>query len=216
MTPTWPGPRSLALLIGAALAGCPLPQTLPEYPTGGAITPPRIQSDRVTPSDTIILVDANCAGADTAHTFRLSATLVDENTYEPVEYRWFVDYDPQRSTVRPLFPTDQIIPGPNDGITIDRVVPPLDLQPYTFDPALYGVPSEPRPGQSFRDGGGLHLVELVVSNGFAPEEPTPVPAHERPFRTPRRTATQTFETQVYRWVFHYVPTGTPGARCSYP
>ncbi len=212
-----PMPRTaLLVLLGASLAGCPLPQTLPEYPSGGTITPPRLQSDQVTPADSVILVDAGCAGLDTDHAFRLSATLIDENTYEPVEYRWFVDYDPQRSTVRPLFPIDQFIPGPEDGITILRVVPPLELQPYTFDPPLYGSPTESRPGQSFRDSGGLHVVELVVSNAFAKEDPPPVPAHARPWRTPRKTATQTFETQVYRWVFHYVPAGTPGARCGYP
>ncbi len=216
MKPPLPALGALAILLGAMLGGCPLPQTLPEYPTSGTITPPRIQSDNVTPIESVILVDAGCAGLDTDHVFRLSATLIDENTFEPVEYRWFVDYDPQRSTVRPLFPTGQFIPGPNDGITIERVVPPLDLQPYTFDPPLFGSPTESRPGQNFRDGGGLHIVELVVSNAFASEDPAPVPAHTRPWRTPLKTDTQTFETQVYRWVFHYVPTGTAGALCSYP
>jgi hypothetical protein len=216
MKPTLPACCALALLLGATLAGCPLPQPLPEYPTKGAITPPRIQSDTVTPVDSVILVDSGCAGADTDHVFRLSASLVDENTYEPVEYRWFVDYDPQRSTVRPLNPTGQVIPGPTDGVTIERVVPPLDFQPYTFDPLLFGSPTEPRPGQNYRDSGGLHVVELVVSNAFADEDPPPVPPHDRPWRTPLKTATQTFETQVYRWVFHYVPTGTAGARCGYP
>jgi hypothetical protein len=33
---------------------------------------------------------------------------------------------------------------------------------------------------------------------------------------PLKNATQTFETQVYRWIFHYVPGGTPGAICNYP
>jgi hypothetical protein len=213
---TLPGRSALALLLGAGLAGCPLPQTLPEYPASGTITPPRIQSDKVTPVDTVVLVDASCPGLDTDHVFRLSATLIDENTYEQVEYRWFVDYDPQRSTVRPLFPINQFIQGPQDGVSLERVVPPLDLQPYTFDPPMFGAPTESRPGQNFRDSGGLHIVELVVSNAFAPEDPTPVPPHQRPWRTPLKNATQTFETQVYRWTFHYVPTGTAGARCGYP
>ena len=43
MKPTLPACGAMALLLGAALAGCPLPQTLPEYPTSGTITPPRIQ-----------------------------------------------------------------------------------------------------------------------------------------------------------------------------
>jgi hypothetical protein len=207
---------ALAALLGATLAGCPIPQTLPEYPTSGAITPPRIQSDKVTPIDTLILVDSGCAGADTDHIFRLSASLVDENTYEVVEFRWFVDYDPLRSTAKPVAtPDDPFLPGPADGITIERVVPPFDFQPYTFDPLTFGSPTETRPGQNYRDGGGLHVVELVVSNNFAPE-PAPPASNPRPWRTPLKTTTQTFETQVYRWVFHYVPAGSAGALCQFP
>ena len=183
MTTTLPGRGALALLLVAALAGCPLPQPLPEYPTNGTITPPRIQSDTLTHVDTILLVD--------------------ENTFELVEARWFVEYDPARAaTVTPI-PPIQKIEGPADGVSIERHLDPFVFKPYGFDP--FG--SE----QAFRDGGGLHVVELVVSNNFAPE-----PASPRPWRTPLKTATQTFETQVYRWVFHYVPTGTAGARCSYP
>jgi hypothetical protein len=205
MKPTRPACGPLALLIGATLAGCPLPQTLPEYPTSGTITPPRIQSDTLTPIDTALLVDANCA---VAPAFTLSAVLIDENTYELVEARWFVDYDPSRaSTVTPISPI-QKIEGPSDGVTIERALNPFVFQPYGFDP----LGSE----QAFRDGGGLHVVELVVSNNFAPEPVPPAPANPRPWRTPLKTATQTFETQVYRWVFHYVPTGTAGARCGAP
>jgi hypothetical protein len=207
MRTTLTGRGAPALLLAATLAGCPLPQTLPEYPTNGTITPPRIQSDKVTPGDTLILVDASCA-ASPAPTFTLSASLVDENTFEVAEARWFVDYDPGRAaTVTPVLPP-QIIDGPADGVTIERKVNDYLFQPYGFDPAG----SE----QTYRTGGGLHVVELVVSNNFAKEEPPPVPAHERPWRTPYKTTTQTFETQVYRWIFHYVPTGTVGARCSYP
>jgi len=207
MKRTLPAPGTLALLLGATLAGCPLPQALPEYPTSGTITPPRIQSDSLTPVDTVVLVDANCV-LGTNPTFTLSARLVDENTYEKVEVRWFVDYDPTRAaSVSPVLPPE-IIDGPADGATIERSLEDFLFQPYGFDP----VGSE----QAYRDGGGLHVVELVVSNNFAPEVPPPVPAHDRPWRTPLKTATQTFETQVYRWVFHYVPTGTAEARCSYP
>jgi hypothetical protein len=197
---------AVALLLGLALAGCPLPQTLPEYPTSGIITPPRIQSDRVTPADTLILVDANCPST-AEPSFTLSAMLVDENTYEKVEARWFVDYDPGRAvTVNPISP--QIIDGPADGVTIERTLADFVFRPYGYDPVMNP--------QGFRDGGGLHVVELVVSNNFALETPTPVPPHARPWRTPLTTATQTFETQVYRWVFHYVPTGTANARCRFP
>jgi hypothetical protein len=186
---------ALALLLGASLAGCPLPQTLPEYPTSGTITPPRIQADRVTPVETVLSVDPACA---VPPTFVLGATLVDENTYEKVEARWFVDYDPAKSSVYPVDPI-QIIAGPADGLTIERRLDDFSFQPYRFDP----LGSE----LAFRSGGGLHVVELVVSNNFAPESPPPVPAHDRPWRTPLRTSTQLFETQVQRWVFHYAPGG---------
>jgi hypothetical protein len=205
MRPTLPACGALALLLGATLSGCPLPQPLPEYPTSGIITPPRIQSDTLTPIDTVILVDAACAAEPT---FELSAVLIDENTYEVVEVRWFVDYDPSRaSTVTPISPI-QFIDGPKDGATIERSLNPFLFKPYGFDP----LGSE----QAFRDGGGVHAVELVVSNNFAPEPVPPAPPNPRPWRTPLKTATQTFETQVYRWVFRYVPSGTAGARCSYP
>jgi hypothetical protein len=206
MSTTLPQRVALALLLGTGLAGCPLPQSLPEYPANGPITPPRIQSDNVTPPGTVITVQANCL-ASPGPAIALSALLIDENTIEPVEARWFVDYDPARSSVTPI-PPNQRLDGPADGVTIARRLNDFTFRPYAFDP----LGSE----QAYRDGGGLHVVELVVSNAFASEEPPPVPAHQRPWRTPLTTATQQFETQVYRWTFHYVPGGTPGAICSYP
>jgi len=199
MRSTLPGRGALALLLGAALAGCPLPQTLPEYPKNGPITPPRIQMDQVTPIDTLILVDVGCA-VSPAPTFTLGARLIDENTYEVVEVRWFVDYDPLTDKAKPDIPP-YIIEGAADGVTIER-----DVRSYAFLPYSYGSVS----------AGGLHIVELVVSNGFAQEPVPPAPPLARPWRTPQVTSTQKFETQFFRWVFQFVPTGTAGARCSYP
>jgi hypothetical protein len=201
-----PSKRLLVLLCGATLAGCPLPQTLPEYPKNGPITPPRIQMDQVAPIDTMLLVDANCgAGSPPVPSplFTMRATLVDENTYEKVEARWFVDYDPLTEKAKPDIPPI-FIDGPADGVTIERHFP----SNYSFEPYRYD-------SQAFRDGGGLHVVELVVSNNFAPEPIPPEPALARPWRTPLTTSTQQFETQFFRWIFHYVPTGTPGASCGY-
>ncbi len=203
---TLPRRGLLALLLGGALGGCPLPQTLPEYPSSGTITPPRIQSDTVTPNPTVIAIRADCPASPTP-TFTLSAKLIDENTFEKVEARWFVDYHPDRATVTPI-PPGQIIVGPADGVTIERKLNDFSFKPYTFDPL--GIE------QAYRDGGGIHVVELVVSNNFALESPPPDPPHQRPWRTPLTTATQRFETQVYRWIFHYVPGTTPGALCAYP
>lgn len=187
-------PRTAAALALAtlALAGCPLPQTLPEYPSTGRIAPPRIVADQAAPIDTLIEVAPDCPGVDADHAFLLSAALIDENTVEPVEARWFVDYRPGRSTEAPALPPEAI-PGPTDGITLERPLTPFLFRPYTYDDAAY------------RAGGGLHVVELVVSNGFAAEPGSP--PHARPWRTPLAQ----FETQVYRWVFHYVAGGACGA-----
>ncbi len=195
MTRPAPAAAALALLLGAALAGCPLPQVLPEYPTTGAITPPRIVADSATPLDTVLLVDPACAAAPS---YLLSASLVDENTIENVEVRWFVDYlpgDQQREVPRrPI----EFIP-PVDALTTLRTVTPWTFRPYDFDP---GATEADR--LAFRQGGGLHVVELVVSNGFQPD----AGAGARPYR-----ATEAgFETQVQRWVFHYAP----GGACGFP
>jgi hypothetical protein len=187
----------MALLGAVLLAGCPLPQTLPEYPAGGPIAPPRIQSDAATPPDTVLEVAPDCAASPV---FVLASSLVDENTLEKVEARWFVDYLPgNQAREAPRVPPE-LIEGPQDGVNTVRTVTPWSFQPYAFDPA--------GGEQAFRDGGGLHVVELVVSNGFAPEPASGQPSLPRPWRTPL----DQFETQVFRWVFHYVP----GGACGYP
>jgi hypothetical protein len=43
--------RALTLFAAAALAGCPLPQPLPDYPPG-TITPPRIPLSSSCPTET--------------------------------------------------------------------------------------------------------------------------------------------------------------------
>jgi len=185
-------PALAALALPLLLAGCPLPQALPEFPSTGKITPPRLVSDQATPADTVLEVDPACA---TPPGYVLSTTLVDENPLEPVDYRWFVDWRPTGLNARDQF--RDTIPGPTDGITTVRTVPAWTFQPYDFDPG-----QTPAEQAAFRTGGGLHVVELVVSNGFE-EDPGP-PA--RPYRSPKAG----FETQVFRWIFHYVPSGGCG------
>jgi hypothetical protein len=195
--------RPAAAALALLLAGCPIPQTLPEYPSTGTVAPPRILSDQVLPPGTTLKVAPDCAAPPS---FSLYVTLVDENTLETIEARWFVDYEPDRAT-KLYYGAPLIIPGPTDGITTTRPVVPAGSPPgtpsFVFQP--YGFDD-----QKFRDDGGLHVVELVVSQGF---DATPEPGQSslaRPYRTPASP----FETQLYRWVFHYVPAGADGA-CGY-
>ena len=109
-----------------------------------------------------------------------------------------MDYDP----ALPPQARDQVratIPAPDNGLDLVRLIPSWSFTPYGFDS---GTDAAAR--RAFRDGGGLHVVELVVSNGFTAD---PGPA-ERPYRSPETN----FETQVFRWVFHYAP----GGACGFP
>ena len=186
-------PLLLAPLLGLLLVGCPLPQAVPSYPTTGKIAPPRLQADGAAPGDTIIEVAPDCAGGDPV--FTLSASLVDENTLEADEARWFVDYRSTSQARWTIYSGPEIINAPIDGITTVRSVTPFAFHPYGFDP---GEPAGA--AQAYRDAGGLHVVELVVSNGFEPVTNLGV---ARPNRTPQAN----FETQVFRWVFHYAAGG---------
>ncbi|HSN14514.1 MAG TPA: hypothetical protein VLT61_07760 [Anaeromyxobacteraceae bacterium] len=179
-------PEIARALAFAALvsAGCPIPQTVPEYPKGTSITPPRIVAETAVPDagSAVIRVPTGCTPKPS---LELSASLVDENTDETVEARWFVDYvgaDPSRDI---SYQTDRIEgihqPDPNRPITT-RAIPPYPFSPYSFGAAA----------------GTVHVVELVVSNGFDPAADT-VPVGGVP-ALPNRTPLPSFETQVYRWV----------------
>jgi hypothetical protein len=188
-----PHGRRLVLLAAlCGLAGCPLPQPVAEYPATGTIAPPRIKIADVTPIDTFVLVDpVTC----TDPIFTLSATLVDDNTTEEVVARWFLDYDPADLTHQVPIHEEQIPPPPT-GTPDPRA---RDVEPYLFQAYLL----TPAPVD-----GDVHVIELVVSNGFAPEPTPPPPSGWRPYRTPATN----FETQLFRWVFRYVP----GGACAYP
>lgn len=177
----------------ALLAGCPLPQPLPEYPPG-SVTPPRILMDQITYRDTVIAVPANCP---TAPSWDLAAALVGTNTTETVTARWFVDYD-RRNSARCRYEAFEDILGPGDQAPnpTRRAVAPFRFVPYDY--ARGGDP---------RAAGVLHVVELVVSNRFDPAADAgslcnPDVAPETfPYRTPAHDVTVQFETQTYRWVF---------------
>jgi hypothetical protein len=183
----------LAFALGA-LAGCPIPQTVPEYPRGTSVTPPRIVADTAVPkADTAtIRVPAGCSPKPQ---YELKASLVDENTVETVEARWFVDYDKGLSNRNvPAWPPDQIPPPPQadpNAPATTRAIPPYTFTPYDFGDTV----------------GTVHVVEVVVSNGFPPSADEP--ARPLPWRSPLPG----FETQVYRWVFLLV---TPDATVPCP
>jgi hypothetical protein len=192
------GGAILALAAGA-LAGCPIPQPLPDYPQGQPITPPRIVVNdgarQIASPETIVRVPAGCA---TGPVYALSAPLRDANTIETVVARWFVNYDPTSSSAaRPLDERD-IPPPPADAADPTlRATPELTFRPYDHLPAAGTGGGDPRAA------GAVTVLELVVSNGFDPAADTvssdPLPP--LPFRTPLPL----FEIQVYRWVYVAVP-----------
>ena len=191
-------PRTAAALAAAAaLAGCPIPQPLPDYPPG-TITPPRILVDQIPVNGTAVrLVPANCA---TAPEYPLSASIHDTNNIETIAARWFVNYDPSFFPYYNPIHTDAVPPDPNP-LVLTRAVPPSG--PFIFQPYQHAPPMHaPPPATSFPpypDAGILRVVELVVSNGFDPAADAP------PDPLPNRTPLLGFETQVYRWVFLTVP-----------
>lgn len=179
--------RRAAAALGAAvaLAGCPIPQTVPEYPKG-TVTPPRVQMASVTYPDTVVRVPAGCA---VKPTFDLHADLVDESLIDVVEARWFVNYDPDNQDRRTPVQTTQV-PASDDPLVITRTVPTLTLVPYDF-------PSLDPNGADGGTVGAFRVVELVVSNGF--DDAGDAAA------LPNRSPEDGFEIQYYRWIFLDVP-----------
>jgi len=192
--------RRAALALALVLAGCPIPQPLPDYPPG-TITPPRILVDEIAgDGNPIIFVPSFCV---TTPVYKLSARIFDSNTIETVDTRWFVNYDSRSSLGRNIW--DQKAVPPNaDTTNLTRDVPPLvggvqqgfEFVPYDH-PATYGAPPVGG-GPVYPDPGIVRVVELVVSNGF---DPSVIGTAELSNRAPKPG----FETQVHRWVFLSVP-----------
>jgi len=175
---------------GALLGGCPIPQPLPGVGSidgGLPITPPRVLTTSAVPALALTRYGplASCpAGSQ----FQISATLIDENAEEPVEVRWFVDYDPNNQLRRTPLQVETI-PPPTDTTQYQRFPDPFLFAPWDFD------------GSDDR----VHVVELTVSNGFLPVG-APVP----PGSLPNRTAATGYEVQVFRWTFQVSATGGCG------
>jgi hypothetical protein len=176
-------PRRLALaaLATSALGGCPLPQPLPG--AGKAATPLRIYITSVVPGASAIPFDPACPGGAQ---FQLGGEVVDEDVEEQVEARWFVDYDPvsqQRST--PF--GSETLPPPQDQEQTHRPLASFAFRPGDFD--------APPPFTTL-----VHVVEVVISNGFLPQAP-PSPNGG----LTNRLTDPAHEIQLFRWVFEPVP-----------
>jgi hypothetical protein len=185
------------LSLALALAGCPLPQPLPEY-SASTNTPPRILVDEQLGDGAVIFVPSGCV---TAPSYVLAARVVDTNTIESIEARWFVNYDFRAAAYNHIWQRDPV--GPNaDTANLIRTLPTFRFEPYQYLPPLDpGSPSTATYPYSQR--GLLHVVELVVSNGFDPLlDDTLAPRANRSPQAPR------FETQFHRWVFLNVEPST--------
>ena len=175
----------LALATAAAaaagiLAGCPIPQPLPGVGNIDAgVAPPRILADDVHPIPTFAPYDTTPGACDGGPQFQVQATVLDQNPDDVVEGRWFIDYDDTgiRASVQRSFTFPVVLPSQT-----------TYAASFPFAPVVDGYPGLP-----------VHIVELVVSNGF--ENVTPDGG--LPNRTPRAG----YETQVYRWVFQPVDGG---------
>jgi len=182
------------LAAGAILEGCPIPQPLPGVGSidgGRPVTPPRVLTDSAYP--VLAMTDYRSLASPlpscpAGSRFDLSATLVDENSEEPVEVRWFVDYDPDIQPLRtPL--QIQTLPPPADPTQYLRYPSPFPFTPWDFD----------RPAER------VHVVELTLSNGFLQ-----VGVAGPPGSLPNRTAAPGYEVQVFRWTFQPSPAGGCG------
>lgn len=174
-------PALLALPL-ALLPGCPIDQPLQDI--RDVRSSPRIVFERLSPQATIIDVSKTCTPPPR---FTLHATLVDENLAEDVEARWFVDYQvPGNVGVQY---GDHPAPSPSGSD------PTRAVSDFVWEPLDYGTFLSP-----------VHVVELVVSNGFWP-------LNHPGLALPNRTPQERFETQVFRWVFRYVDTG---GLCQWP
>ena len=177
--------RADVAAMAAVLAGCPLPQPVSSFTQEASITPPRIVQDAsLTPAETQIPFHSPCP-VGSRQTFTVTATVADDNAGEPVDYRWFVDYDRlDSSRYQPLGDSGRLDPPVQPPFT-RRPVPPL-----SFVPGDYGE--------------AIHVLELVLSNGFEGAPPDQ-PSLPLPWRTP----SPNYEVQAYRWVFVPVPGTCP-------
>ena len=191
-------PALLALAV--ALAGCPIPQPLPDYPPG-TVTPPRILMATVQPaSGAVIRVGTDCTYPDNQPSFELSASIFDSDAIEPVVARWFVNYDmtEEHPSQTPIG-GDRTVLGNSDPTVLVRVMTdtPFAGNGHAFYPYLHAPPdgTGTRTGVPYNEAGTVRVVELLVSNNFQPEPSSPKSRQPAP----------NYEVGLHRWVFLLVP-----------
>ncbi len=197
--------RHATALAGALLlAGCPIPQPLPEY-SAGTITPPRIVMDDSTsqiayPGTVVLVTPEFCTTP--APSYALSGALIDANTFEQVSARWFVNYDPVDPALRQWRQQDEI-PGLNTTPPqTRRTLPTFTFYPYAnYGRTVAGTGN----GTNGTEPGAVQIVELVVSNGFDPAVANPGDPAGSGAILPFRSPALGFETQMFRWVFVTTP-----------
>lgn len=182
--------------LAAALAGCPIPQPLPDYPPG-TITPPRILAASVRPSDPVIRVGVGCTYPNDEPSFELGASIFDSDAIEPVAARWFLNYDPSpnHASHTPIG-GDFTVLGNSDPTALIRVITESPFDAATpFRPYRHRPPdgTGTKNVEPFNDPDTIRVVELLVSNNFDAD----------PTRT--RQAAPNYEVALHRWVFLLVP-----------
>ena len=195
-------PARAAAVAAVLLAGCPLPQPLPDYPEGEPVTPPRIVVDdtirSVTYPESVVRVPAGCAQEPV---YQLSTFLRDAITNENVVARWFVNYDPtNRPSVTPQFPEE--IPPPTG------VIRPSARRARSSSPRISTLPSRGAAREAAR-------VRCTSSSSSCRTDSIRTRTR-RPPSFPYRKPKLGFEVQVYRWVFLTVapsPGGCTGVGC---
>ncbi len=176
---------AVSAAAAAALAACPLPQPLPgvAQPTdGGTVAAPRIETASVRPSDTVIFYEPSACptpdGGTGGAQFALHARILDDDTEDIFEARWFVDYSATAQSRYTMVQRDASNP-PTDPNQDWR-----DIPDFSFAPAGWPTPPGELPS-------GAHVVELVISNGFADLAASP----------PNRAVLPGYESQIFRWLF---------------
>jgi hypothetical protein len=171
MRATLPG-----LGLCALLAGCPLPQSIPSSVGNGPGL--QIVFELMSPRTTFIDIAKGCPSRPT---FTLRGSLSDVDLTEHIEARWFADYDPISSYGILREDTD-VLDG--NGVAVLRPLPD-----FVYAPSDWAGP-----------GYAVHVVEVVVSNGFDPRP------NQLELAMPNRTPSSG-QSQSFRWVFRYVDVG---------